>query len=139
MADRYDFLFFGVPFIILCSGLVLMYQFIYVPDKIKADNFDAKYPIKCIVGGNQTMIQLNENDRITLRNPEYVCQVSLRSYVDDNGTWQYVTAYQYEAQSKYNKPFHESYLNCKPKTFDNMTGNFICVNGSIAKEFNNDY
>ena len=139
MADRYDFLSFGVPFIILCSALVLMYQFIYVPAKIKADAFDEKYPIKCVYQKNQTVLQLNANDQIIYRDPITVCQVSLRSYVDDNGTWQYVTAYQYESQAKYNKPFHESYLNCKPKTFDNISGNWVCVNGSIAKEYNNDY
>lgn len=137
--DKVDLILFGIPVIMLTVGIVCIQEFILLPKEIKSEEFDKKYPIKCVMGQNQTYIQLNANDRIDFRSPEMVCGVSLRSYVDDNGTWQYVTAYQYEAQSKYNKPFESSYLNCKPKIFDNKTGNFVCIDGTIAKEFNNDY
>src|SRR5574337_402167 len=102
--DTFDLVFFGIPIIMFVISIVCINEFIVVPEKNKSDEFDAKYPIKCMMGKNQTYIQLNANDRVDFTNPEMVCQVSLRSYVDDNGTWQYVTAYQYEAQAKYNKP-----------------------------------
>ena len=134
--DKIENLIIGIPLFILVAASIIIYELVAVPAKIKADAFNEKYPIKCIFQRNQTYILLNANDRIDYRNAEIVCQVSLRSYVDDNGTWQNVVAYQYEAQSKYNKPYSETYLNCTPKNFDNLTGNWICPNGSIAKENN---
>ena len=136
--DKVESLIIGIPLLLLVGATIIIYELVYVPAKIKADAFDKEYPTKCIFGRNQTYLLLNANDRIDFRSPEIVCHVSLRSYMDDNGTWQYVIAYTYEAISKYNKPYSETYLNCTPKTFDNLTGNWICMNGSIAKEIPND-
>lgn len=124
----------AVPIIILTCAIILIQQFVYLPAKAEAEKFDKKYPTQCIIQRNQTVIFLNANDKMTLYKPENVCQVSLKEFPSDNGTMYYYVKYQYESQAKYNKLHDEYFLSCKPKTFDNMTGNWICIDGSIAKE-----
>lgn len=130
----FNMLFIVTPIVAITIGLVLMYQFVYIPAKAESEAFDKKYPPQCMIERNQTVILLNANDKETLYHPIKICQVWLSHYPDDKGMIQYFADYQYESQAKYNKPFHETILSCKPKTFDEVTGNFICMDGSIAKE-----
>ena len=123
-----------ISLIISVAGMVLLYQFIWIPKQAEIEKYKEKYPTHCLVERNQTVRQLNEWDRVTLYQPVKVCQVLTGGFPNaDNSTGYFVT-YQYETQSKYNKTYSEYDLNCKPKSFDELTGNLICFNGTIAKE-----
>jgi len=124
----------AIPLIALTCSVFLTYQFVYLPKKTEAEQFYAKYPPKCIVERNQTVILIDANEKMTLNHPQKVCQVLLQEEPDDNNTLHYYVNYQYESQAKYNKTHDVYSLNCKPKNFDSLTGNFICTNGIVAKE-----
>lgn len=124
----------AIPFIALVIALVLIHQFVYLPALAEREQFEKKYPSICMVERNQTVIIMSANDKMTLYHPEKICQVFLGQFPDRNNVTQYYATFQYESQAKYNKTWTEDYLSCKPKSFDETNGNFICMNGSIAKE-----
>lgn len=136
--DFYDptFLVRVLPLIAICVGMFLMYQFVWVPKQIEMEQYHEKYPTHCLVERNQTIRQLNEWDRVTLYEPVKICQVLIGEFPNADNTTGYFVSYQYETQSKYNKTHSEYDLNCKPQIFDELKGNLICFNGTIAKEKN---
>ena len=122
------------PMIALAIALVLLYQFVWFPVQAEKEAFNKKYPGECMVEKNQTVIIISANAQMTLYHPEKICQVYLGQYPDENNVTKYYANFQYESQAKYNKTWTDIGLSCKPKSFDELTGKFICMNGSIAKE-----
>ena len=92
---------------------------------------------ECFVSHVGTINQLNENNRITYDEPREICDIRIIKV----GEKTFGYTYSYTIQKEFGKSFHIVKPSCDDKVFDYTTRfdketmNFICKDGSIAREY----
>jgi len=97
---------------------------------------------ECIASHIGTIKQQNANGKITYNEPRKICDVTQINAERDGEKRIIGYKYSYEIRQAYGKSFQIIKPSCDDENFDdtavfdNTTMNFICTDGTIAREYN---